>query len=83
MTPEDFCQQMLNFPGDGKMTISPGPFQIMVGQDDIMAAKLLDWLFKHLDMETTTMGQALAILDAAHWWLQFWAAQPREDEVTA
>jgi hypothetical protein len=76
MTAEEILAQMATVAGPNTlMTLSPGPMTLAVGPTDAQAAELI----RHLDAAypDMTTGEALDLLDAARWWIQFFAAAPR------
>lgn len=70
MTIKEFYQAMAE--AKPHMTSMP-PIKIGIGPADIMAAKLLIWLHEQLS-DDTTWGDLEDILDAAKWWVVFWAS---------
>jgi len=82
MTPRDFYKHIQSIDQSTIITLSPGPFQIRVGQHDAMAAKLLLWLEDQMP-EDATVADLIKVLDAAQWWNTFWSSlvrQPKEHQ---
>lgn len=71
MSPKQFYELM----GSGKLlqAIMPPPTPIQIGEADVMAAKLLNWLHDEMP-EDATQGDLDDVLDAAKWWSTFWGA---------
>lgn len=87
MTPLDFYKHLsTGVPGIQLPPLLPLKFH----EGDVMAAKLLLWLYEQLP-EDSTQGDLDNILDAAKWWSTFFAAaaaaaediEKREDDTLA
>lgn len=73
--------------GSMKMTISPGPFTLMVDKQDAIASELIDWIKNKLG-DDAKVSDVLHVLDAARWWvitLSTWysADKHNEDSMTS
>jgi len=51
-----------------KMTISPGPFTLMIDENDAIAAELINWLSEKMG-DDVRVGDMLHVLDSARWWV--------------
>jgi hypothetical protein len=73
MTPKEFLNQISNIKEPTVITLKPGPISLTVNLSDGMAARLIMWLMENMP-EDTTEGQMENVIDAAKWWLVFWAS---------
>jgi hypothetical protein len=77
MTPNEFYEKLQSARESDIVTLSPGPFNIRVGQSDAMAAKLILWLQDEMP-ENATIGDLFDVLAAATWWATFWSSLEKE-----
>lgn len=80
MTPIEFFERLSGRleeirAGKNELTLSPGPMPLMIGEQDVYAARLILWLLDQMP-DDVTFGEVEDIVIAALWWLHFWAAQP-------
>ena len=68
MTPIEFYQQLAQVKRPGVIDL---PVPIQLGKDDVMAARMLLWLFEEMDDDATHEDRD-NVLDAAKWWVIFW-----------
>lgn len=69
-TPKEFYESLAQV----EPCIIPVPsLPIKIGQQDIMAARLLLWLYSQMSPDST-QGDIDDVLDAAKWWCVFFAA---------
>lgn len=57
MTAKEFFEKLEQFGKTGVVTLSPGPFKIRFGEDDMDGARFLGKLLELTD-DTTTIGQS-------------------------
>lgn len=83
MTANEFFRQLSEMgdeiEADKVLTISPGPIELYIGKQDVLAAKLTLWIEEQLP-EDATFGDLEDVLLAALWWSHFWEALLRRDE---
>ena len=58
--------------------ILEGEFRFKVTEQDAMSARLLDWLYGEVGLDTT-VGEVFDILNDAIFWLTFWQALDKPD----
>lgn len=78
MKPANFLKWLEESEDDGIVTLSPGPFKVIAGAQDRIAAKLLRWLQDEYPL--LTIGGTEDALLTALWWVQFWAGVQHCDD---
>ena len=77
MTPREFCEFLATCTASGTIEFNDS-LSLKIGTQDAKAGEVLLWLLDTMP-DDTTIGQLDDTLDAAKWWLTFWAAMPKED----
>jgi len=78
MTPKEFYEFLATTTGTSTLDFGDS-IQLRIGPQDALAAKLLLWLINAMPDNATT-GQMDDALDAAKWWMTFWASMPRDGD---
>ncbi len=72
MRPTDVYKLLSENKVNGNLVFDGKAFPIAVGEDDGRASQLILMLEEY--MPELTIQEALDMLDAARWWLTFWAS---------
>lgn len=77
MTPREFYQQISEVDERTRITLAPGPLEMIASREDGLAGRLVLWILQ--EMPDLTQGELEEVLQTALWWSRFWACMYAAD----